>query len=499
MKGTFLGMKKREEQMPIAVDPVKLQPVLGMAPGVYLTIIYSVIFLIVLFLVGFLPGILQSGKLVTFSSTVHPSAVQVDGVYVGSAPVDAFISPGTHEVTFYYEDVASHSFSFEVGHPVFFTWLVPRRQTVVSESFISNSESLKRYLESMFDQVVSWSAVVDFNETYYRPPLFLQVAQTSTNLSIPNAKILLASFFSQSLNYVTSREMLQDYEQSLQTVVESNTLSYDDLGEVFTVFDSIKSLYDAEPTESFVGEHAVPLTSTPMPTVLEIPVDGISPIRGFSYPDMQGVVGRNVQERFPGVHEMGIAQNVYEFTLGAMEIPEYVWAHFVQDNPYWSKANSERLQADGMVDNNYLAGLYPTVAVKSQTPIRNISWYAAQAFVSWLSDISGKEVFLPTQKQWELVALSQIEESYQNSMTGMPHDSSPSSLFGGMWEFTQDSFVPLSRYTQIEPTWMSAQAGVVIKGGSYLNKAQEVDHATVGVLSRNECSETTGFRIAWRD
>jgi hypothetical protein len=137
-------MKKRGDDMPVNIDPVRLKPLLGMQPGVYLTILYAVVLVIVIFLVAFLPGILHSGKRVTFSSPVNPSVVEVDGHYIGSTPVTAFIEPGTHEAVFLYEDIAHETVEFQVSHPVFMTWLFPRRQPVASTSFLLHSEIILR-------------------------------------------------------------------------------------------------------------------------------------------------------------------------------------------------------------------------------------------------------------------------------------------------------------------------------------------------------------------
>ncbi|HLW22131.1 MAG TPA: SUMF1/EgtB/PvdO family nonheme iron enzyme, partial [Sphaerochaetaceae bacterium] len=128
---------------------------------------------------------------------------------------------------------------------------------------------------------------------------------------------------------------------------------------------------------------------------------------------------------------------------------------------------------------------YPAVAVPSRQPIRNISWYAAQAFVEWLGTITGTTVFLPTQDQWEYAA---------------QHDRSAEHvLSGSLWEFTSDSFAPLARFTEIPNTWESDQAGVIVKGGSAVSVEAATDRASIGVLDRSACSETTGFRIAWID
>ena len=84
-------MKKQPE---IKVDRVELKPLWGMVPGLYLTLLYLIIFLLILFLVGFLPGIIKSGKRITFASATQPVTIEGDGHYVGSFGATAVLRSG---------------------------------------------------------------------------------------------------------------------------------------------------------------------------------------------------------------------------------------------------------------------------------------------------------------------------------------------------------------------------------------------------------------------
>lgn len=498
-EGTFLKMKKKKETMPITVDPVKLKPFLGMQPGVYLTILYALILLLVLFLVGFLPGLLHSGKRVTFTSAVAPAVVSVDGTYVGSTPVVAFIEPGEHEATFSHQGVGQVTVPFEVSHPVFLTWLIPRKQTVAVDSFIHDIPAFKQYLESMYEQVVSWSAITDFTDTYHRPPLFDQVAQSALSSQLQGHQESLHTFYLQSLNHMTSQVMLRDFIESVQEVAYPKLLSDAQTQELMMYIERIEPLFNAEEGSAMVGSQSADQAISFVRTSLSVPIEGLSPITGFSYGSDEVVIGKPVTRTYPGVHEMGIETTVGSFSIAALETSEYLWAQFIAANPYWSKTNIEQLIADGMVDNQYLAGIYPTTVVESTHPIRNISWYAAQAFTSWLTQITGKDVFLPSQAQWESAARSVEDKPYQKTPLAMIDSSGPSAMLGGYWEFTSSGFSPLERFTEIEATWQSISEAIVIKGGSLLNDPAEIDRSTVGVLSRDACSDSTGFRIAWAD
>lgn len=477
-------MKKREEKMPVSVEPVKLKPLLGMEPGLYLTILYTLIILVVVFLVAFLPGILKGGKRVMFVSSVHPSVVRVNGTYIGSTPVEAWIDSGNHEATFIHDGASSGNVTFEVSHPVFLTWLFPRRQTVESGELLTTISAFRNYLRSQFDQLVAWSAVIDFDDHYHRPPLFVQAANTAVHTMPSGGETDLVEFFTQGINHITSSVMADDYEASLHILTENNLLPTRDTDALIAYISRVKPLFSDTPARFSNGSLVEAERSPRMKSSLKVPLDGVQAIEGFSFAGGSTLIGRKDVTVYPGIHEKAIETTVSPFSIASSEVTEYLWALFMRDNPYWAKSNIEELMVEGLVDERYLAGLYPAVAVPSRLPIRNISWYAAEAFVQWLSAVTGKTVFLPSQNQWEYAAQA---------------DADLSSMGGDLWEFTSDSFAPLERFTGITSTWESEYAPVIVKGGSSVSETDTVDRASIGVLGRSVCSETAGIRIAWLD
>ena len=66
-----------EQEQEIAAVKVKLKPVLGIRPPVYLIAIYSLLLAGILFLLLFYPGIRRPGSRVAFTSTPPGAAVYV--------------------------------------------------------------------------------------------------------------------------------------------------------------------------------------------------------------------------------------------------------------------------------------------------------------------------------------------------------------------------------------------------------------------------------------
>ena len=79
---------------------VKLKNFLGMKPGKYLFILYSVLLLAILFFLLVYPGMKNSGSVVIFSSDPAETSVWNGTTYVGATPCRAFFPKGNYTITF---------------------------------------------------------------------------------------------------------------------------------------------------------------------------------------------------------------------------------------------------------------------------------------------------------------------------------------------------------------------------------------------------------------
>lgn len=465
------------------VERVTLQPLWGMQPGLYMSLFYLLIILLLLFLIGFLPGLVKSGKRVTFISETTPASVYVDGFYAGVAPLTLFLPPGEHEATFHSYGISGQAVSFSVGRPLFFTWLFPRRQVVNQISLLTDEKTLTTYLRATFDQVVLWSKTQS-DQSYHKPPLFTDVASSVYHLSELYPQVVL-DFFASSIAYLVDKNEVQQAQDAFESLnLESQTVELK-LKEAFAVFSEqqeLSPLSDISPNLTF-GTDWLPLPN------------GQS-LLGFAYEGGPFILGEPTSSTWAELIRSQVAVEVPPFSIAATYVSEYQWALFVEANPYWSKANIETLKEQNLVDEHYLAGVYPTTAVQNNRPIRNISYYAALAYVHWLEEYVGKRVFIPTEEQWEYAASSVKHKPYIRTNAPQVDENGPSSMLGGYWEFTDERFVPLGRTVGSGP-WHSDHNDIIVKGGSFLNDSQDIRIATVGILDPTECSETTSLRIGW--
>ncbi|MBN1272960.1 MAG: SUMF1/EgtB/PvdO family nonheme iron enzyme [Candidatus Aminicenantes bacterium] len=133
---------------------------------------------------------------------------------------------------------------------------------------------------------------------------------------------------------------------------------------------------------------------------------------------------------------------------------------------------------------------------RGQRPVINVTWHDAKAFCDWLSDITGKDIHLPTEAQWEKAARGTDQRRYPwgnsdpnnnkanyNDNVGktMPVGSYPAGvspygahdMAGNVWEWCHDWYDSgyYSSSPSHNPQGPSSGSDRVSRGGSWCNYA----------------------------
>ncbi len=468
-----MKFNKKNKDLP-KVDPVKIKPLFGMRPGMWLTIAYALGFVLVVFFVAFLPDMIDGHKRVTFTSDAGVTAVYVDDVYKGGTPFTTKIESGKHQVSFRVNGYEIDSMTVKVGHPVFLNWLFPRTQKVSSSASL-NTEAIASRTAQLLDEVNAYSAILQYDDVHRYAPIFSNYADSV-------GKSYDVDALKAAVQFITTDEMYQDATAALSSLGLSLEIPYESLSEKATA-----GVADSEVP-------ALSAKSTKLKT-------DILTIEGFTIPEADFSNGRSTERTFPSVMEAGESVHTDSFNISSYCITEYQYAVFVSENPDWALANKETLIAEGLVDEYYLDGISLSLTTATNKPIRNISWYAADAFCNWLSSVSGVEVYLPTEDQWIAASLTDSEGGFQKSLMPSAAEGCPAAMLGSVWEMTGTRFIPLSRLVSEDLSSVlddyDTQTSMVIKGGSYVSDYKAIDRYTVGVTYRSLCSDFMGFRIAW--
>lgn len=471
----------RKKQLP-EVEPVKLKPFHGIRPGVYIIIIWALIILLLAFVLFVLPGLVSNTSYVTFNEPVVGSGVYEDGIYLGSATDGVYkTTGGNHKYTFTYEGEEYGEVESKVKRKVFFTLFSHKPQLIVPERSY-NDEVKEKVVSAFIRDVTSYSAVISAPDTFHYPPIFSSFASNSVEMSIKDVRDawLLA------LSHISSSSLYEDYKVGKEILLKSGIL--------FETEESKELEYYIEAL--FNGEKVI-LEKSMENNILLPTKDGDF----FHYEPTIVEMGYSTTLTVESAKEAPVKVEVYEFSIARNLVTEHDWALFVEENPKWSKDNLETLVEEGLVDSNYLKGITLSPYINSIRPIRNISYYAASAYVEWKSGKDGVIYHIPTEKEWYTASFSTKDKEYVTSLVYVENNpTTPTAMLGLLWEFTSTPFIPLSRITDYDKINnlgnMYGYDDVIVKGGSYVSDPSSISIDTVGITSKSTCSEFCGLRLA---
>ncbi len=468
----------KKDKLP-EVEDVVLPKFLGMRPGKYILIALIVVILLLVFLLGILPGIISSGRYISFNSNLADVGIILDGKYIGSTEGSRiFVSSGKHNVEYIKNSEKIADDVISVDKPIFLTLLIKRTMNVDVPN-VGNQEIYNKSLKNTLNNIVSYSQVVDYSEFYNYPPLITNLAKDAVACNISD----VSKEFFLLLNFITSDVMKADLDNAL-SILGQNNISYNSAN--FT------KLYNILPD---VLSSSLDIVKATQSKIVNLPKKANNM---FIYDGVTFEIGCDSYPNIFGVNTYPTKVNIKPFAVSENYVSEYDWALFIDANPYWAKSNISTLVNDGMVDEYYLAGIFPSTINKSTLPIRNISYNAALAYVTWLSDKTGEPYRLLSEAEYEVVASSCSNKPYSNSLVVVDNDSTlPKGVNGCLWEFTSTNYVPLARLSgSYEELTRLGIGDVIIKGGSYINNSSTVSPESVGVIEKNVTSEYTGFRVA---
>jgi len=455
---------KKKEQMPDFSDVhVKLKPIFGIQPKVYLIAIYGLVALILIFLIFFLPGITAGGTYISFTSSPVQAGVWIDGIKAGVTPCEILVKQGLREITITRPFYTPVTIKRDVGGFVFALPFLPRRENIHTDITIENIEGLSSYGLQEFSL---WSLVESFSEGYHYPPVLCETVAGIKAAPKPETYAAFSKLLDAALPFLHNRELASDYIKAA-FILETR-------GKVFSpssairLLDRLKSLADLPGHGMFLlysvlpeGQSTSAQTDSgkknPFPKTrqeLAAMPEFQKALAAYStfisnFPAVQGAFGRGNKsiEGIPfiqvpaGKYLMGrhqdpasmlsseqIAQfphpvKVNSFLIARTEVTNQQFKRFLDETPDWRKENIQKLVQAELVTEDYLKDwdkeLYPQG--KANYPVVFVSAYAAQAFCQWLSQKAswmGKiTVRLPLEAEWEWAS------SAGNPATFMEHSS----------------------------------------------------------------------------
>lgn len=481
---------------------VRLKPVLGVAPGVYLAAIYGLAALAILFAILLLPGIRHFGRQVEFVVDPPGSAVYIDGVYRGYSPCRVFVAAGDRSVEITNPGFKSESFSYRSKGRAFATLIFPPKDTL---SVSLESPAPDTALAEGVARYASWAMAGNPSDAYQIPMSLSEAAVAVAGAARPEDAVGLAGA---GLSYARHSQSLRDLSRAVAVAYGgSPALTPATMGRVSGLLAaelakdpamllqlaslSPKQARDAIEASALYGRartlgssSAPPASATSSPSA----VGGVEMVAFGHGTASIGASGRSAK----------LAVAPYRLAVAEVTVAEF--RLFIEANPAWATGARDALVAAGKVEPDYLEGIDEA---SPSEPVRYVSWEAAQAYCRWLSSRAptGYRFALPSEAQWSYAASASGDPVNAQSkgplpVTVLPRDAAGlQGMLGNVWEWCDDSYA-------VDPACGEAgrkrfpSADKVVRGGSWANRPDLVNLGSRGPMTATTCSPYLGFRVA---
>lgn len=164
---------------------------------------------------------------------------------------------------------------------------------------------------------------------------------------------------------------------------------------------------------------------------------------------------------------------------------------FLEAEPFWQRG--DQCRAQGKVDDYYLAHW---TEADPDYPVVNVSWYAAQAYASWLGRRLHQLLRLPRQQEWELAARcgrSELDWWLEEVEQGRVNCARREGQITWVGAFPENPYGLYSILGNVYELCALPDGTIAGCGGAFHSAPAEL--VIPIALEPDECREDTGFRF----
>ena len=490
---------------PLPEDQVRLKPLLGIRPGVYLALIYGAVLLLILFFVFLYPGISNPGIILAVKSEPWGAAVLVDGVYREAAPCEVFVSKGSHRIELVLPGFESKQFGLNIGGRLFGSLMFPAK-IAINETLeaVSPAAAFNDYA----GEYAAWSFTGEPSAAYQIPMSLSDGAyRLGPGASDPAVRQSMEDTVTASARFAVTRAGLRDLVRA-KTLLDNRGLSPSPLSLLASAADMIDYLDENTQAALWLGSLLTGEAQSAVTSSAWYAGAAAPHLASSLYSENENQAHIESAPAFQTVQAGGLrfalviggllsggnfptGTAVDTFYICETVVSAAAWEAFLEAQPRWKKENAEALMKEGLVNGDYLEAA-PGAPGEG---VAGISWYAAGAFCEWLDppavlNSSGArwELRLPTEAEWEYVA-----------MNGVAINAAPADIVindvSRFWEWCEDPFAPLG-FLAAPPDAVAALGSPErsLRGGSWANSSGSIKTETRASLPPSFCSPFVSFR-----
>ena len=389
-------------------DNVKLKPVIGMRPGVYLTIIYSFALILIVFLFLFLPGLVNPRAALIVKTEPAGAAIRVNDTYMGLSGSKIIVPKGTHTIEAVMPGFEKAGAVHKITSRVFGSLFFPKTFKIEFEMTCSDPAAAFAHYAGEFaewtfmgEPTSSWQIPLVLSDGAYRTGAFAndeshEILKAASRFAVTQAALR---------DLIRAKALLDNRGGAPSAAALLNPIK-DAL--VFLSQTPNSALWLCELLPEYAPEIADSAWFYGNLTK-DIPAPAASiqrrtTLAGISFIEIQS------EKKFY-VSENPISQSLFE--------------NFLNENPQWRDQKNDYYPDEISIN---------PIEMYRRDAVTGISWHSADAFCKWLSgrlpsSMSNMEARLPSEDEW--LAASLVAENMKN--TG--------------WEWCDDFYAPLPLIT----------------------------------------------------
>jgi len=384
-------MRLKQSKQTEPEDKVKLKPFMGIRPGVYLTVIYSIILLIVFFFVLINHGLKNPGALLSIKTEPDGAAIRVDDIYMGTSKDRIFVSEGRHTIEVVLPGFPAQSAVHEIPGRVFGSVFFPIRYPI--EVTLKASDPAAAFAYSAAD----FAAWTFGGEPSVGPPTWqipLSLSEGAYRIGPENdtaAKEILQA----AARFTVTRAALRDLVRA-KMFLDNGGLSPSPGGAVNSISGILVFLSENPGSAAWLSGLLPPESAAVVKASGWFKNEALASVQAAA--PVTDISARRFE--LSGINFISIPGK--KTMIGESPVSRTLYNMFLNENPAWKEEDQNDLYPEEI--SIHISEVYGMDAVTG------ISWYAAESFCRWLtkrlpSSMADMEVRLPAETEWEYVPL----------------------------------------------------------------------------------------------
>nr|WP_267916852.1 SUMF1/EgtB/PvdO family nonheme iron enzyme [Borreliella garinii] len=394
-------MKEIDENSNIDLLEVKLKPILGIVPKVYVFLTTIILLLSLVSILIIIPKFKNPGAYLKINSNIENTYIYLNEKYIGRTPLNKYINTTEGILKAKRMGFKTYEQNIKIHNKFFGSYNLQINLELVDP---------EKIIEQRQKELSIMVKIKNTNENIKLIPVFSLISS-----ELKEHPEYIKKFLKDSIPYLNSIEMFKDFLDSYKAVYsidQSNSNQEEIWNSLKTNFDlenraifwflenldkDLKILTKNKPwikklTKTLDNENIQLISKNEkinikLPRFKKINSNKIEKIQNYEL-DSKNITLKSTY-------------SIKEFLIQEQNVTKYEYQDFLKENPKWTLNNKENLIKEQLVDENYLKNFNQ---IGLNEAITGISYFSAIEYANWYSKKlpKGFKARLPISQEWEL-------------------------------------------------------------------------------------------------